>query len=97
MLTRLNTDAVKSPKRIGPLEREVMDRVRSDCPGVEWMSSYAVLGPCDYLDIFKAKDIETAMRVSALIRTFGHAQTEVWSAVEWERFKEIVGTLGGSE
>jgi hypothetical protein len=28
-----------------------------------------------------------------LIRTFGHAQTEVWPATEWNRFKEIVRTL----
>ena len=40
-----------------------------------------------------ANDIETAARVSALIRTFGHAQTEIWTATEWDRFKETVRTL----
>jgi hypothetical protein len=30
------------------------------------------------------------MRVSALVRTFGHAQTEIWGATEWNRFKEIM-------
>jgi len=73
-----------------------MKRVRQECPGVEWVSSYAVLGPYDYLDIFKASDIETAIKVSALIRTFGHAQTEVWTATEWDRFKEIVRALPAS-
>ena len=56
-----------------------MKRVRKVCPDVEWLSSYAVLGPCDYLDIFRATDIETAAKVSALIHTFGHAQTEIWT------------------
>lgn len=96
MLTRLNPDAVRSPKALEELEREAMKCVRAECPAVEWVSSYAVLGPCDYLDIFRASDIETAAKVSALIRTFGHAQTEVWTATEWDRFKEIVRTLPGS-
>ena len=95
MLTRLNTEAVRSPRGLEELERDVMKHVRDECPDVEWLGSYAVLGPCDYLDVFIANDIETAARVSALIRTFGHAQTEIWTATEWDRFKEIVRTLPG--
>jgi uncharacterized protein with GYD domain len=93
MLTRLNAEAVRSPRDLEQLERDAMKRVREECPDVKWLSSYAVLGPCDYLDVFIANDIETAARVSALIRTFGHAQTEIWTATEWDRFKEIVRTL----
>ena len=93
MLTRLNAEAVRSPRDLEQLEREVMKRVREECPDVKWLSSYAVLGPCDYLDVFSADDIETAARVSTLIRTFGHAQTEIWTATEWGRFKEIIRTL----
>jgi uncharacterized protein with GYD domain len=96
MLTRLSTDAVRSPTALEQLERQAMDRVRKDCPNVEWLGSYAILGPCDYLDIFRAGDIETATKVSALIRTFGHAHTEIWTATEWDRFKEIVRTLTGT-
>jgi hypothetical protein len=43
--------------------------------------------------LFRAKDTETACKVSTLIRTFGHAQTEIWTATEWHRFKEIVRAL----
>lgn len=93
MLTRLSPDAARSPRALEDLERQAMERVRKDCPSVEWVSSYAILGPCDYLDIFRAPDIETATKVSTLIRTFGHAQTEIWTATEWERFKEIVREL----
>ncbi len=97
MLTRLNEDAVRSPRGLEQLERDAMSRIRNECPGVEWLGSYAVLGPCDYLDIFIADDIDTAARVSTLIRTFGHAKTEIWAATEWDRFKEIVRTLPGTE
>jgi GYD domain len=78
MLTRLNAD----------IERNAMKRVREECPDVEWLNSYAVLGPCDYLDSLIASDIETAAKVSALIRTFGHAQTEIWTATEWDHFQD---------
>jgi uncharacterized protein with GYD domain len=96
MLTRLNPDAVRSPRGLEQLERDAMKRVREECPDVEWLNSYAVLGPCDYLDVFMANDIETAARVSALIRTFGHAHTEIWTATEWDRFKDLVRTLPGA-
>ena len=45
------------------------------------------------MDVFSAPNIEAAMRVSALIRTFGHAQTEVWAATERDGFKKIVHDL----
>jgi uncharacterized protein with GYD domain len=97
MLTRLASGALRSPHTLESLEREVMDKVRAKCPDVEWVQSFAVLGPYDYLDIFRAPDIETASKVSTLIRTFGHAHTEVWGATEWERFKEIIRTLPDAE
>ena len=93
MMTRLNTDAVKDPVRLEQLEHDVMNRVRRECPKIEWLNSYAVLGPCDYIDVFKADGIEAAMQLSALIRTFGHAQTEVWAATEWDRFKTVMRHL----
>ena len=78
---------------MGELERQVMDRVRAECPEIEWQSSFAVLGPYDYIDIFRAPDVEAATKVATIVRTFGHAQTEIWAATEWERFKEIIRGL----
>ena len=45
------------------------------------------------LDIFEAPDIEAATKVATIIRTFGHARTEIWAATEWDRFTEIVRYL----
>ena len=89
MLTRLSHGALKSPSSLEDLNREVMERVHAECPEVEWRSSYAVLGPCDYLDIFEAPDIATATKIATIIRTFGHAATEVWAATEWHEFKSL--------
>ncbi len=93
MLTRINPDAVRSPRGLEQLERQAMSAVRKECPGVEWHGSYAVLGPYDHLDIFVADGIEMAAKVSTLICAFGHMQTEIWAITEWDRFKEIARAL----
>jgi uncharacterized protein with GYD domain len=96
MLTRLAHGALRSPEQLEKLEKDVVERIEKELgKAVSWHASYAVLGPCDYLDIFEAADIEVAMKVSTIVRTFGHAHTEVWPATEWQRFKEIVRQLPG--
>ena len=93
LLTRLAPGSFPSPRALEEIEREVTTSVAAECPGVRWLSSFAVLGPHDYLDVFEAPDVEAAIKVSTLVRTFGHAHTEVWCATRWERFKEIVRDL----
>jgi hypothetical protein len=60
---------------------------------VEWKASYVMLGPADYLDIFTAPDIESATKVATVIRTFGHATTEIWAATEWDKFVQLIRSL----
>jgi uncharacterized protein with GYD domain len=93
MLTRLSPEAVRSPNAYELLERRAAAAVETECPQVEWLQSYATLGPYDYLDVFRAPDTETAMKVAALVRLAGHANTEVWAATPWEQFKEMIRTL----
>lgn len=93
MLTRLSHEALQSPGSLENLAREVNERVAVECPDVEWTSNYVVLGPYDYLDVFEAPDNETAMRVATILRTFGHAQTEIWGATQWRQFKEMIRYL----
>ncbi|MEP9373645.1 GYD domain-containing protein [Mesorhizobium sp. KR1-2] len=93
MLTRLSHHALQSPPSLEDLSHQVMTRIRKECPEVKWQSSFAVLGPADYLDVFTAPDIATATKVATIIRTFGHATTEVWAATEWDRFVELVRDL----
>jgi uncharacterized protein with GYD domain len=90
MLTRLTPDAVKSPGDLKLLEKQVAERVRKDCPQVKWLANYAILGPYDYLDLFDAPDAETAAKVVMIVRSFGHAQTETWTALPWERFERLI-------
>lgn len=90
MHTRLSSDAARAPRTLEELERRVMARIQAQCPEVRWISSWAVLGPCDYVDLFEAPSFDSAARVSAIVRTFGHASTEIWPATPWEHFKELL-------
>jgi hypothetical protein len=75
------------------LEHRVMDHVRLACPTAQWIGSYAVLGPYDYLDIFKAESVDDASKISAIVRTCGHAHTELWPLTEWTRFRSLIREL----
>jgi uncharacterized protein with GYD domain len=93
MLTRLSPEALARPESVVDLNRQVEDRIKRECPGVTWLANYAVLGPCDYLDIFEAPDVDTATKVSLLVRSFGHATTETWVVTPWERFVDLAKGL----
>ena len=90
MLTRLTPQTVRSREQLKTLEHDVSVRVRAECPEVRWLANYAILGPRDYLDVFEAPDEMVAARVVMIVRSFGHAATETWTAVPWERFKTLI-------
>lgn len=93
MLTKLSPEALNRPETVTELNKQVEDRIRRECPAVKWIGNYAILGACDYLDIFEAPDADTATKVSLLVRSFGHATTETWLATPWDRFVELAKDL----
>ena len=95
MLTRLSPEALTRPDAVSELNDRVEERVKRECPGVKWIGNYAVLGPCDYLDIFEAPDADAATKVALLVRSLGHATTETWVATPWDRFLGMAQSLKG--
>lgn len=93
MLTKLAPEALNRPEAVTELNKQVEDRIRQECPTVKWIGNYAILGACDYLDIFEALDADTATKVCLLVRSFGHATTETWLATPWDRFVELAKNL----
>jgi uncharacterized protein with GYD domain len=97
MLTRLTPGSLQSPRSLEELERQVAEHIHSGCREVEWIGSYAILGPYDYVDIFRAPDCDAAAKVSAIVRSYGHGHTEIWAASEWEHFKHVIRDLSAAE
>ncbi len=93
LLTRLAPGALHQPRSFETLERHVAEQVRSHCPQVRWLASYALLGPWDYLDLLDAPDLASAAQVSALVRSHGQAHTELWPAMEWPAFQQALHGL----
>jgi uncharacterized protein with GYD domain len=93
LLTRLSPEALTRPEAVEELNRQVEDRIKAECPDVEWLANYALLGPYDYLDIYEAPSHETANKVALLVRSLGHATTETWVATPWDRFLALAESL----
>ena len=93
MLTKLSPEALSRPDSVEELNRQVEERIQKERPDVKWSANYAVLGPCDYLDVFEAPDADTATKVALLVRSLGHATTETWLATPWDRFLELAKSL----
>lgn len=93
MLTKLLPGALATPNAVETLNREVNEQIKRQCSGVRWLANYAASGPGDYLDVFEAPEADTATRVAPLIRSFGRATTELWTATPWDRFVEMARRL----
>jgi uncharacterized protein with GYD domain len=93
MATRLAAGALETPKTLELWEMASVGQIHSEKLEVNWISSHAILGPYDYIDMFEAPSIDIAMQVATLIRTFGHAYTEVWPATPWAHFRDLIREL----
>ncbi len=89
LLTRLTSHALERPEDLGTLGRTVEDLIKQEAPEARWISSYGVLGPYDYLDIYEAPSGEVAMKVSLAIRNVSGAQTETYLLTPYERFTQL--------
>ena len=89
MLTKLSPEVIKNPKSVEELGKAVTEKLKDKLPQVKWVASYSLLGPYDYLDIFEAPDERSASQAALILRSFGHATTETWTAIPWDRYLEL--------
>lgn len=90
ILSRFSSDAFTDPRDLKQLAKTVSEKIKSGCPGVVWMDSYAMMGRFDVIDIVESNDPEQVEKAAMIIRAYGNSTTETLVATQW---KEFLGML----
>lgn len=90
ILSRFSPEAFREPKDFKKLAEQVSAKIKSDCPGVKWQGSWAVMGRFDVVDVVECNDPKEVEKAAMIIRAYGHSTTETLLATPW---KEFLGML----
>lgn len=90
ILSRFSPQAFSNPKEFAHLAAKVIEKIKSECPGVTWKKSYATMGRFDVMDIIEADDQEQVEKVAMIIRAYGHSSTETLLATPWKEFIDML-------
>jgi uncharacterized protein with GYD domain len=93
LMTKLSPGTLRDAEGRKAMGKEWIQRVKNTCPGVRWISHYAILGPYDFMDMYEAPDVETAHKVSLLSRAEGALSAESWQALPYEDFLKVLGEV----
>jgi len=96
LVTKLNDDLLCEAGERKAAGTNWLKRVKELCPGVKWISHYALLGRYDFMDIYEAKDVETAQKVALLSRMLGAREVESWQATPYDDFLKILEEVSES-
>jgi uncharacterized protein with GYD domain len=90
ILSRFSPEAFEEPKDFKRLAEKVSSKIKSECPDVEWKSSYATMGRFDVIDIVESDDPEQVEKAAMIIHGFGRSTTETLIATPWKDFLDML-------
>ena len=90
ILSKVSPEAFRDPKDFRKLADTVSKRIREECTGVTWKSSFATMGRFDVVDIVESEDSRQVEKAAMIIRAFGHSSTETLLATPWHDFLEML-------
>ncbi len=93
LMTQLTSSEMKDAGHRRDRGREFIAAVADRCPGVNWISHYALLGRFDFMDIYEAPDEATAFEVSLISRSLGATRAESWLATDYESHLKLMEGL----
>ncbi len=86
ILSRFSPSAFADPKDFKKLASNVSKKIKKECPGVVWKSSFATLGRFDVVDIVETDDPSQIEKAAMIIQAYGHSTTETLTGSPWEEF-----------
>ncbi len=88
ILSKVSPDALTEPEEFKGFAQTVKQKIKDECPDVNWKESYAVNGAYDVVDIVESDDPSQVTRAAMIIRSYGHSETQTMSATPWDEFLE---------
>ncbi|MGE5239761.1 MAG: GYD domain-containing protein [Chloroflexota bacterium] len=88
--SRFSPEAFRDPKDFKQLAAAVSSRIKTECPGVTWKSSFATMGRFDVIDIVESDDPKQVARAAMIIHAYGHSTTETLMATPWDEFLQTL-------
>ncbi len=90
ILSKISADALRQPADFVQMATIVKDKIKEECPDVNWKDSYAVKGAYDVVDIVESKDSAQVDRAAMIIRSYGRSDTETMEASPWKEFLQTL-------
>ena len=90
LMTKLTPAALQGTSGRRATGHDWKAKVDAACPGLKWIGHYALLGPYDFMDIYEAKDVVSAHKVSLISRTYGAVSAESWEALPYDKYLKVL-------
>jgi len=86
ILSKFSPDLFKKPQAFKAASTAVSAKIKAECPGVRWKTSYATDGRYDVVDVVESDDPLQIERAAGIIHSEAQAVMETMPATLWSEF-----------
>ena len=86
ILTKFAPGAFTAAAAFKEAATRLAEKLKRECPGVHWKTSFATLGRYDVVDVVEAEEPADVHRAAVLINTEAQASTETMLATPWSEY-----------
>jgi uncharacterized protein with GYD domain len=90
LLSKVAAESIKRVKNLPAMDKAFERKLKEQCPEVQRIASYALLGSYDFMHIFEAPDAVNAAKVALLANEFGAGSTQTLTAIPFSEFTKLL-------